>query len=65
MPQALIGFLVQIGLSQLAATLVATVVTIGASMLLNALFGPSRPKPLSSRPQGIAQLDISVNICKL
>ncbi|PAL20231.1 hypothetical protein [Sphingopyxis sp. GW247-27LB] len=52
MPQALIGFLVQIGLSQLAATLVATVVTIGASMLLNALFGPSRPKP-SDQQQNI------------
>ncbi|WP_432769817.1 MAG: hypothetical protein HEQ22_03455 [Sphingopyxis sp.] len=45
MPQALTAWLVQIGLSQLAAALVTTAVTIGASILANSLFGPSRPKP--------------------
>ena len=45
MPQALTAWLVKIGLSKLVATLITTAVTIGASMLAQKLFGPSRPKP--------------------
>ncbi|ALJ14275.1 hypothetical protein [Sphingopyxis macrogoltabida] len=52
MPQALTAWLVKIGLTQLAATLISTAVTIGASMLLNSIFGPGRPKP-SDQQQNI------------
>lgn len=52
MPQALVGLLMQIGISQLAATAIATAITIGASMLLQSIFGPGRPKP-SDQQQNI------------
>ncbi|MFZ5748786.1 MAG: hypothetical protein ACOY45_14170 [Pseudomonadota bacterium] len=49
MPQAIGVWLLSVGISGLAATLITTAVTIGltigANMLFAAVFGPSRPKP--------------------
>jgi hypothetical protein len=45
MPQALTAFLIKLGVSALAAQLITAAVTIGFTVLLNSIFGPSRPKP--------------------
>lgn len=45
MPQALATFLVSAGVSALAASVIATVVTIAVVVGLQAIFGPKRPKP--------------------
>ena len=45
MPQALATFLISLGLSQLAAEIVATVVTIAVTVGISALMRPGTPKP--------------------
>lgn len=45
MPQALATFLVSLGLSTLAAEVVATAITIAVTVGISALLAPSRPKP--------------------
>lgn len=45
MPTALATFLVSVGVGTLAASVIATAVTIAIAVGLQAIFGPNRPKP--------------------
>ncbi len=49
MPQAIVTFLVQLGVSAIVATVAAAIITVGIAVGLNALmkavFGPKSPKP--------------------